>query len=294
MTPKITPSRALATASLLAIAGYSAYQYRASRLNSKNTPPAAAPGKMTVDNSFETLFAVPLSCDGCIKAVSDSLYKLGGISNVEGNLKDQLISVKGTAAPSAIVEAIQETGRDAILRGSGSSDSSAAVSILETFDDPVEGRYEEPSRDVRGLARMVQVSSGRTLVDLTVHGVTPGKYRASIRAFGDLKDGARSTGPVWSGGEKELRGDLGEVEVGENGRGATFLDHGFQIWEVIGHAMVLTRQEEGPEGLKNDKDTVLGIIARSAGMWDNDKTVCSCTGKTLWDERKDEVKKGML
>lgn len=58
--------------------------------------------------------------------------------------------------------------------------------------------------------------------------------------------------------------------------------------------MVLTRQEEGPEGLKNDKDTVLGIIARSAGMWDNDKTVCSCTGKTLWDERKDEVKKGML
>lgn len=44
----------------------------------------------------QTLFAVPLSCDGCIKAVSDSLYKLGGISNVEGNLKDQLISVKGT------------------------------------------------------------------------------------------------------------------------------------------------------------------------------------------------------
>lgn len=45
---------------------------------------------------WQTLFAVPLSCDGCVKAVSDSLYKLGGISKVEGNLKDQLISVEGT------------------------------------------------------------------------------------------------------------------------------------------------------------------------------------------------------
>ncbi|KAJ4260573.1 copper chaperone [Fusarium torreyae] len=291
MPPKFTPSKAFAAASLFAIAGYSAYQYR-SRVNSKTTPPAS-PNKMAVDNSFETLFAVPLSCDGCVKAVSDSLYKLDGINNVEGNLKDQLISVKGTAAPSAIVEAIQATGRDAILRGSGASDS-AAVSILETFEDPVDGWYEEPSRDVRGLARMVQVSSGRTLVDLTIRGVSPGNYRASIRAYGDLKNGATSTGPVWSGEDKKPRGDLGVVEVGEDGRGATFIDHGFQIWEVIGHAMVLTRQEEKAEPLKNDKNTVVGIIARSAGMWDNDKTVCSCTGKTLWEERKDEVQKGML
>ncbi|KAI1026667.1 hypothetical protein LB505_000735 [Fusarium chuoi] len=292
MPLKFTPARVFTTASLFTIAGYSAYQYRISRISSNTTPPTSS-NKMTADNSFETLFAVPLSCDGCVKAVSDSLYKLGGISNVEGNLKDQLISVKGTAPPSAIVEAIQATGRDAILRGTGASNS-AAVSILETFEDPVDGFYEEPSRDVRGLARMVQVSSGRTLVDLTIRGVSPGTYKASIRAYGDLKNGATSTGPVWTGEDKKPRGDLGTIEVGEDGRGAAFIDHGFQIWEVIGHAMVLTRQEEKDEPLKNEKDTVVGIIARSAGMWDNDKTVCSCTGKTLWEERKDEVQKGML
>ncbi|KAL6916018.1 hypothetical protein ACHAP8_006390 [Fusarium lateritium] len=292
MPLKFTPTRLFATTSLLAAASYSVYQYRFSNTTFKTTPPTSH-SKMTVDNSFETLFAVPLSCDGCIKAVSDSLYKLGGIKNVEGNLKDQLVSVKGTAAPSAIVEAIQATGRDAILRGSGASNS-AAVSILETFEDPVDGLYEEPSRDVRGLARMVQVSSGRTLVDLSIRGVSPGTYRASIRAYGDLKNGATSTGPVWAGEDKKPRGDLGLVQVGEDGRGTSFVDHGFQIWEVIGHAMVLTRQEENAEPLKNDKDTVVGIIARSAGMWDNDKTVCSCTGKTLWEERKDEVEKGML
>ncbi|CEI62744.1 hypothetical protein FVEN_g5264 [Fusarium venenatum] len=292
MPLKFTPTRLFATTSLLAAAGYSVYQYRFSNTTFKTTPPTSH-NKMIVDNSFETLFAVPLSCDGCIKAVSDSLYKLGGIKNVEGNLKDQLVSVKGTAAPSAIVEAIQATGRDAILRGSGASNS-AAVSILETFEDPVDGLYEEPSRDVRGLARMVQVSSGRTLVDLSIRGVSPGTYRATIRAYGDLKNGATSTGPVWAGEDKKPRGDLGLVQVGEDGRGTSFVDHGFQIWEVIGHAMVLTRQEENAEPLKNDKDTVVGIIARSAGMWDNDKTVCSCTGKTLWEERKDEVEKGML
>jgi copper chaperone for superoxide dismutase len=90
-----------------------------------------------------------MTCQSCINDVSDSLYKLGGVSKVEANLKDQLVSVEGTgrqhhlctliltieggdsehitnvytAAPSAIVAAIQQTGRDAILRGSGGSNS---------------------------------------------------------------------------------------------------------------------------------------------------------------------------
>lgn len=151
-------------------------------------------------------------------------------------------------------------------------------------------------REVRGLARMVQVSPTTTLVDLTVRGVAPGKYNASIREYGDLKLGAASTGPIWAGGNAttQPRGILGSVEVGPDGRGAVFFDHSFQVWEVIGHAMVLSSQEEGQGGLKNNENTVVGVIARSAGMWDNDKTVCSCTGKTLWEERKDEVQKGMI
>ncbi|KPM34889.1 hypothetical protein AK830_g11683 [Neonectria ditissima] len=295
MAPKITPPRALAAASLCLIAGYSAYRYGYSRRNSKDISSAAASGKKTVDNSFQTLFAVPLSCDGCIKSVSDSLYKIGGINKVEGNLKDQLISVEGTGKYWLSARR-DEVGGGLIMRSSSSCPFShcAAVSILESFADIAETKPEEPNREVRGLARMVQVSSGRTLVDLTIRGVAQGTYRASIREYGDLKEGARSTGPVWAGGEKETRGFLGVVEVGKDGRGSAFVNHPFQIWEVIGHALVLTRQEEGTEPLVNDADTVVGVVARSAGMWDNDKTVCSCTGKTLWDERRDNVKKGML
>ncbi|KAM3467212.1 hypothetical protein NHJ6243_000243 [Beauveria neobassiana] len=291
-------SRTLAASTICLVTGYSIYRRQQNSFAHETA--AKSPGKMTVNHTFQTLFAVPLSCDGCIKSVSDALYGLGGITKVEGNLKDQLIAVEGSAAPSKIVEAIQETGRDAILRGSGSSNS-AAVSILESFAESAQQHDNDPSREVRGLARMVEVGSGRTLVDLTVRGVSPGTYRATIRQYGNLQHGAESTGPVWTQQQDEgqPKGFIGVVEVGKDGRGSVFADREFYIWEVIGHAMVLTKQNEddrddGRQPLKNDADTVVGVIARSSGMWDNDKTVCSCTGKTLWEERKDEVAKGML
>lgn len=233
------------------------------------------------------------------------------------------------APPSAIVEAIQATGRDAILRGSGLSNSEfcyscddqktrlalpryvwlmqrgktgAAVCILETWARPAQQtaaqKDGESDRQVRGLARVVEVSSTATLIDLTVRGLAPGTYHATIREFGNLKDGASSTGPVWSdvsGTTAEPRGQLGTVQVDDRGRGSFFISHPVQVWEVIGHAMVVSSQEETAGfGLKNDDNTVVGVIARSAGMWDNDKTVCSCTGKTLWEERGDLVRKGMV
>jgi copper chaperone for superoxide dismutase len=191
----------------------------------------------------------------------------------------------------------------------------AAVSILESFhdiDETAGAAKETPDdgvkREVRGLARMVQTSPHTTLVDLTLRGVAPGEYRATVRQSGDLSRGASSTGGVWTGttgaaedggkangGTTQPKGLLGTFTVGKDGRGAVYINHAFQIWEIIGHGMVVTRQsDEAGAALRNDRDTVVGVIARSAGMWDNDKTVCSCTGKTLWEERKDEVQKGML
>ncbi|KAK0623640.1 superoxide dismutase [Immersiella caudata] len=293
-----------------AIAGYTYHRQRQQRFFHPTSTPPKPPtnSNMAVTTPFQTLFAVPMTCDSCVKDISGALYKLQGITKVEADLAEQLVSIEGTAAPSAIVETIQATGRDAILRGSGASNS-AAVSILETFDQPAESSSVNSDggkdRTVRGLARIVQVSPTTTLVDLTLRGVAPGTYRATVREFGNLADGASSTGPVWSGATpgKEAdatagdaaRGFLGTVEVGASGHGSVFLNHPFQIWEAIGHAMVVSRQDESDGSpLQNDANTVVGVIARSAGMWDNDKTVCSCTGKTLWEERKDEVTKGML
>ncbi|KAI9375337.1 superoxide dismutase [Aspergillus egyptiacus] len=243
---------------------------------------------------FQTTFAVPMSCDGCVKDVSQSLTKLEGINKVEANLKDQLVFIEGTAPPSSIVRAIQSTGRDAILRGSGTSNSSA-VCILETHSNAV-------SNKIRGLARMVQVSSQMTLVDLTINGLAPGKYWATVREAGDISRGAESTGGIWealkakvlgSDASKEPRGIFGSVEVDAKGRGNVFLDRPVAIWELIGRSMVVSSSPEGPFR-REDPNTLVGVIARSAGIWDNDKTVCSCSGKNVWQERQEQVAQGMV
>ena len=149
---------------------------------------------------------------------------------------------------------------------------------------------------------MVHVAPSLTLVDLTIRGLSPGTYSATIRETGDISNGAISTRGLWHGertSETEKvpkpKGFLGTVQVGKDGLGSVFIDKPLQIWEMIGRGMVVSKQHTG-EGAyeKNDEDTLVGVIARSAGVWDNDKTVCSCSGKTLWEERKDEVKKGML
>ncbi|KAK2759409.1 copper chaperone [Arachnomyces sp. PD_36] len=227
---------------------------------------------------FQATFAVPLTCESCVKDVSGSLYKLQGINNVEANLKNQLVLVEGTAAPSSIVSAIQQTGRDAILRGSGTSDNI--------------------SDKIRGLARMVQVSSNMTIVDLTVKGVSPGKYWATIREAGDISEGAASTGGIWESlkqsvqGSATPRGVVGTVDVDKSGKGNVLFDKPVSVWEMIGRSMVLSKVREGPFQ-KQDPDTLVGVIARSAGVWDNDKIVCSCSGKNVWEERKEQVLHGM-
>jgi copper chaperone for superoxide dismutase len=72
-----------------------------------------------------------------------------------------------------------------------------------------------------------------------------------------------------------------------------FVDKPVQIWELIGRSIVVSKSQEGKFS-SEDPDTVVGVIARSAGVWDNDKTVCSCTGKTVWEERKEQVQRGMI
>ena len=155
---------------------------------------------------------------------------------------------------------------------------------------------------------MVQVAPALTIFDMTIRGLSPGTYHASIRESGDIRNGPESVGTIWEWGlwqrekpqKKPIRGVLGTIEVSKGGSGSVFLDKPIQIWEMIGRSMVVSRKNsvEGGSGQngfdKQDPDTLVGVIARSAGVWDNDKTVCSCSGKTVWQERKEQSDRGML
>lgn len=145
---------------------------------------------------------------------------------------------------------------------------------------------------------MVQVGSNTTLVDLSIKGLAPGTYHATVRSSGDITNGAASTGGIWEaikalGGFSKARGSFGTLEVGQDGRGSAFIDRPFAVWEIIGRSMVVSRTAEGPFAT-DDPNTLVGVIARSAGVWDNDKTVCACSGKTVWEERKEQQNRGML
>ncbi|MCJ1290256.1 copper chaperone [Xylographa carneopallida] len=306
MRPLLARSSVLISAALI----HHNYYHPTSHLHCDSRPPARR-----MIPAFKTTFAVPLHCASCVEDVSGALREVDGVAGIEASLPTQTVTVTGTAAPSALVSAIQSTGRDAILRGSGTSNS-AAVSILETHHPT------SSASPVRGLARLVQVSPTQTLIDLTLRGLLPGRYRASVRERGDISRGAASTGPIWRGSDAGIstpsptnrptedhepttpKGLLGEIIIGPDGAGSAFLAKEVRVWEVIGRGLVVAPEQggEGEEKLewegkgegRGKGEVVVGVVARSAGVWDNEKTVCSCSGKTVWEERGEQVARGML
>lgn len=236
---------------------------------------------------MKTLFAVPLHCEGCSESIKKSVDSLQCIEAVQCDLKNQLVSVTGTCAPSSIVKAIQATGKDAIVRGTGESNS-AAVCILESHEPSQAGS------SVKGLARIVAVSPTQALFDITLNGLPKGTYYPSIRVSGDISKGPLSAGAQYL--------DLGEVTVDEENdstnallaqqtgfSGQAFFKKTVSITELIGRSIVLSPNKDAAPS----NESLVGVIARSAGVWENLKTVCSCSGKTVWQERQDAVSKGL-
>jgi copper chaperone for superoxide dismutase len=62
-----------------------------------------------------------MECQDCVDSVSKVLSQVPGINDFKISLENQSVLVDGTVAPSKITKAIRETGRAAILRGSGES-----------------------------------------------------------------------------------------------------------------------------------------------------------------------------
>ncbi|EGW35152.1 uncharacterized protein SPAPADRAFT_58338 [Spathaspora passalidarum NRRL Y-27907] len=247
---------------------------------------------MTV--GFEIVFAVPMECNDCVESVANALKRVDGIQKFDIDLKKNLVTTEGTIPPSAIVRAIQATGKDAIIRGTGKPDS-AAVCILESFDP------KDIKQPVKGLARIVGVSPNDLFIDLTVNGLPKGTYYPSIRTSGDLSKGALSTGETFYNLDPVELSKPSTLDTTINSLGATihtgdeelysgqeFLHAKLNVNELIGRSVVLSKLQD-----KVSSDSLVGVIARSAGAWENDKQVCSCSGKTVWQERTDAIAKGM-
>ena len=251
--------------------------------------PSALTKKENMLPAYQATFSVPMHCDACINDISGALSTLPGIQETDFSLPKQLLTTTSTTAPSAIISAIQGTGRTAILRGSGKANS-AAVCILETPPPPIPTSQPETS-PVRGLARLIELSYRITLLDMTLTGLSEGSYSASIRQNGDISNVPRSMGGVCTGLERNKTGDLGELEVDKTGKGSLVGEVDWRVWEMVGRGIMVERL--GTEE-KGENTLVGGVVARSAGVWENEKVVCGCSGKTVWEEREEMVGRGML
>lgn len=246
---------------------------------------------------FKAVYAVPMECDSCFNDVKAAVSTLPGFTSITHDPSFDIVSVTGCVAPSAVVRAIQSTGRDAVVRGTGANNS-AAVAILENFGKALSCQKENQfssKYSVQGLARIVSVSPTKSLFDLTLSGVPVGTYHASVRTSGCLIDGPLSTGPEFLElGTLDVQYDKEKSKNGANDResrntfGQSYVTRNITVPEMIGRSIVISKTKEP------DANSVVGVIARSAGVWQNDKTVCSCTGKTVWEERKDAIKRGVL
>lgn len=236
-----------------------------------------------IHETFETVYSVALSCGGCVESVSKSILKNEGIKEVKCDIATQTVSVEASTPPSKIIESIQETGRDAIIRGTGKPNS-AAVCILEDFNNiPVDlsNLSSSTDRNVYGLARLIKMDGNQTFVDLTLTGMKPhGEYFASFRSNGDLSNGPMSCGSSLY--------TLPKMSCDDNGKCQQFVSVPLSMDNTIGRAMTVST-----DSTKVFIDSMVGVIARSAGAWENEKYVCSCTGKNIWQERSDAKDRGI-
>ncbi len=100
-----------------------------------------------------------------------------------------------------------------------------------------------------------------------------------------------SMGQIYKGEQGDRQGELGTLVVNEDGRGELVGEVEWRVWEMVGRGVVVQRKAEG----QRDGDSiVVGVVARSAGVWENEKVVCGCSGKTVWEEREEMVGRGML
>ncbi|KAJ2687043.1 copper chaperone [Coemansia spiralis] len=213
--------------------------------------------------------AVDMTCQSCVDDINSVLSTVPGVDKIDISLDDKQVMVEGTVSPSAILKAIKDTGRSAVVRGTGSSSGGnigAAVCIFE------EGSAMG-NKATRGLARFVQVDESTCFVDITVSGISDGAHGIAIHECGDLSQVPESCGGLWNPDNVVLdrlvvKGGWGDL---------AFETDRFKVWEVIGRSIVINAGNEG---------VLVGIVARSAGLFENDKQICACSGNTLWTEQR--------
>ncbi|CAN0841665.1 Copper chaperone for superoxide dismutase, chloroplastic/cytosolic [Linum grandiflorum] len=218
----------------------------------------------------KTEFMVDMSCEGCVKSVKTKLQVVKGVKNVEVDLGNQVVRVLGSSSVKEMTEALKQTGRNARLIGQGVPEDFLVSAAVAEFKGP----------DIFGVVRFAQLNMELARIEANFSGLSPGKHGWSINEFGDLTKGAASTGKVFNPTtENEPVGDLRTLEVDEKGE-AFFsgVKEKLRVVDLIGRAVAVYETED-----RSDAGLTAAVIARSAGVGENYKKLCTCDGTTIWE-----------
>lgn len=214
-------------------------------------------------------FAVKMTCGNCVKAVEQAMDNVEGIKNVDINLEQGSVVVDTTLPADEVLRQLRKSGKQVVLKGYGNV---AAVAVMEC------GRS-----DIKGVVRFVEESPHSCIVDGTIDGLdTKQQYELTVNECGDLSRGCDNVGDTLLPGNSRLDGrpygSLGYFTPSKNGRAVfRFDDSVIKLSEIIGRSLVVTDRDQ-------NQRLTCGIIARSAGIFQNPKTICACDGISIWDE----------
>ncbi|XP_038643405.1 copper chaperone for superoxide dismutase-like [Scyliorhinus canicula] len=240
-------------------------------------------------------FAVQMSCESCANDIRSTLSGVNGIHGVDINVGTEQVLIDTTLTSGEVQALIESSGRRAVLKGMGPSsfkDLGAGVAMLG------------PEGNIKGAVRFLQLSEKLCLIEGTIDGLKAGLHGLHVHEFGDLTSSCLSCGSHYNPGKNRHggpgdrdrhAGDLGNIRADEAGR-ANFRieDDCLKVTDIIGRSVVVDSGEDdlGKSAHPLSQSTgnsgerlACGIIARSAGLFQNPKKICSCDGVTLWEER---------
>lgn len=260
-----------------------------------------------------------MSGPGCATKVENSLKDVGSVNiDVEAGR----VTVISELPWVEIQEKIEKSGRRAVLCGFGGKffdkvqgisitvntlfrilTEKSAVAIVKDGVDKIKGvvRFSAANEDTPAIG---------CVVDGVIDGLKPGFHGIHIHETGDITNGCESLGKHYNprnsphGGphddeNRRHAGDLGNIEANSKGRATfRFNDKIISVYDIIGRSIVVTENADdygrgkSPDSLVDGSSgtrLACGIIARSAGIFQNFKKICACDGVTLWDERDKPV-----
>ncbi|KAJ6840003.1 copper chaperone for superoxide dismutase, chloroplastic [Iris pallida] len=260
------------TSSLIKTLDYSRPALRMDSQAATIAKPAADEVKAGVLPELMTEFMVDMKCEGCVSSVKNNLLKLDGVKNVDVDLSNQVVRVLGSLPVKTMIDALEQTGRKTKLIGQGNPNDFLVSAAVAEFKGPI----------IFGVVRLAQVNMELARIEASFSGLSPGKHGWAIHEFGDLTSGAVSTGKVYNPADQLSEvplGDLGTLEAQENGE-ANFsgAKQMLRVADLIGRSIVVYGSAD-----KSDSGIAAAVIARSAGVGENYKKLCTCDGVTIWE-----------